>query len=465
MDISHGRTSTSDSSQISGSTGQGVETPPITIVPPNQQNDYRFQSAAQGISGSPRRHNFDNFDAVGVPGSGHSVGGDIPTSQTTTSHVDILYWRSEDGMWTTLASGLDMLLRQLYLHLLLRLPYVYFFRVVEIFEDSNLNLSEIKKMALETAFYNDGYRYAAPHETASIIPAQYKHLEESWNTFVDSLLRDWNTYNIVSALLLSAILTILQIGSAEQDPLIRYSLLFSQICALMSLLLGCLFSVRFDSSMRRTYKAAEWALEANKAQTNIWWNIWVLLAMPAVWLAWSIIFYLGGIMAFVWRTGAQNAPDPTPLTDTQLLIVRILITSMLGLGFVTGGLSLMTFRFYGRRMDQAWARRIQAWNMQQNHSYPTVHIPPPEFHPGDIVRSMLPVSLRRARSESSSYSERDAQGPPNYPFHAFPQPSYPAAQSSENANNIGRRNSLARDPDIGVPADSGQGFSLAQPRS
>ena len=276
MASSHDRTcASSDSSQISGDAAQRVETPPIIIIPANQQDGYRIQNMGQGVSGSPRWQNLDTFDAVSVPEGNHPIG-DLPTSQTNHTNTTP-YWRSENGMWATL----DMLLRQLYLHLLLRLPYVYFFRVVEIFEDSNLSLSEIKKMALETAFYNNGYRYAAPHETASIIPAQYKELEESWNTFVDSLLRDWNTYNIVSALLLScvsvfmlefeihcakevrvcsAILTILQIESAEQDPLTRYSLLFSQICALMSLLLGCLFSVRFDSSMRRTYKAAEWAI-------------------------------------------------------------------------------------------------------------------------------------------------------------------------------------------------------------
>ena len=54
---------------------------------------------------------------------------------------------------------------------------------------------------------------------------------------------------------------------------------------------------------RKTYKAAEWATvrillyrvklpllinnqEAQKSRTGIFWNVWVLLAMPAAWLAW-----------------------------------------------------------------------------------------------------------------------------------------------------------------------------------
>ncbi len=72
----------------------------------------------------------------------------------------------------------------------------------------------------------------------------------------------------------------------------------------MSLLFGCIYIIRFGS-MRKTYKAAEWALvshwlspifydhyilmllqEAQKSKTVIWWNVWVLLAMPAIWLTW-----------------------------------------------------------------------------------------------------------------------------------------------------------------------------------
>ena len=70
----------------------------------------------------------------------------------------------------------------------------------------------------------------------------------------------------------------------------------------MSLLYGCMYIVRFGT-MRKTYKAAEWATvrillyrvklpllinnqEAQKSRTGIFWNVWVLLAMPAAWLAW-----------------------------------------------------------------------------------------------------------------------------------------------------------------------------------
>ena len=62
----------------------------------------------------------------------------------------------------------------------------------------------------------------------------------------------------------SAILTILQIDGAAEDPITRFSALSSLLCASMSLLFGCMYIIRFGT-MRKTYKAAEWALVCTKS--------------------------------------------------------------------------------------------------------------------------------------------------------------------------------------------------------
>ncbi|KAH6916458.1 hypothetical protein BKA70DRAFT_1092400 [Coprinopsis sp. MPI-PUGE-AT-0042] len=84
-------------------------------------------------------------------------------------------------------------------------------------------------------------------------------LKPTWEGFIDSVMREWKTFNIISVLLLSAILTILQIDAAAMDALTRYTALASPICALMSLLYGCMYIIWFGT-MRKPYKAAEWAL-------------------------------------------------------------------------------------------------------------------------------------------------------------------------------------------------------------
>ncbi len=93
-----------------------------------------------------------------------------------------------------------------------------------------------------------------------------------------------------------------QVPDAAYDPITRTAALISMICALMSLTYGCIYIVRFGT-MRSMYRASRWAevslnlmkdyntslnvlQEARKTYTVIWWNAWILLAMPAVWLAW-----------------------------------------------------------------------------------------------------------------------------------------------------------------------------------
>ncbi|KAF9057127.1 hypothetical protein BJ165DRAFT_1335279, partial [Panaeolus papilionaceus] len=186
------------------------------------------------------------------------------------------------------------------------------------------------------------------------IPVAYECLKASWEFFIDSLMREWKTFNIISVLLLSAILTILQIEEAAADPITRYAALHSLICALVSLLFGCIYIIRFGT-MRKTYKAAEWALEAQKSSTMIWWNVWILLAMPAIWLAWSLMMYIVCIMTFIWRTG--NGAVVPELPSSAILACKIFISSTLGLGIVYGTLIIYTFRRYGQSMDRRWKQR------------------------------------------------------------------------------------------------------------
>ncbi|KAJ3542229.1 hypothetical protein NMY22_g3579 [Coprinellus aureogranulatus] len=173
-------------------------------------------------------------------------------------------------------------------------------------------------------------------------------------------MREWKTLNIISVLLLSAILTILQIDAAAANPLTRFSALLSLICAFMSLIYGCLYIIRFGT-MRKTHKAAEWANESEKTSTSIFWNVWVMLAMPAVWLGWSMIFYIICIMSFVWQTGTISQPREYVSTDLNILIPRIVISCVLALGFIYLLLVAATFRRYSDPMEQAWQERIHGW--------------------------------------------------------------------------------------------------------
>ncbi|KJA18921.1 hypothetical protein HYPSUDRAFT_144303 [Hypholoma sublateritium FD-334 SS-4] len=132
------------------------------------------------------------------------------------------------------------------------------------------------------------------------------------------------------------------------------------ICALISLLCGYIYVIRFDS-MRNSYKVVEWANELQSSRTGIWWNIWIFLALPATWLAWSIILYLACAMSLIWRSGTAADADRSPMTPNQALAGRVCLTVLLAIGVVYLILVILTLRHFGDQMDEAWQRRLSGW--------------------------------------------------------------------------------------------------------
>ncbi|KAH9987928.1 hypothetical protein BJV74DRAFT_840524 [Russula compacta] len=251
----------------------------------------------------------------------------------------------------------DTLPRQLYLHSQLRLPSLYFSRVARIFEDAAVSRPEIQRIIdacepvnAENMTGNVVLPFPEEWVPPNVSPALAR-FKRSWEGFVDSLIREWKTLNVLSALLLSAILTIFQIQDAENDPLTRTAALCSLISALMSLSYGIMYIVRFGN-MGSMYRASRWAEDAQRTETAIFWNVWVLLALPGVWLAWSVLAFVVAIMSFVWRSGARGQSQ-TPLPQGQELGARIGITCQLLLGLVYFVLVIRTFSSYGESARKA----------------------------------------------------------------------------------------------------------------
>lgn len=296
----------------------------------------------------------------------------------------------------------DVLPRLIYLNLLLRLPALYFSRVARVFRDAEISRPDIERMIeageycilpspfdpqlddrpfytvhphplQEPAQYSTDYRRqrgggkergtsqrqgATAGMTSSQIPREanpppvvsptLRKFKHSWEMFIDSLLREWKTLNVVSALLASAILTIFQIPDAAGDPVTRTTAILSLICSLMSLTYGCMYIVRF-STMRTMIRASKWAEEARRTNTAILWNVWVLLAMPAIWLAWSMVIFMVTILSFVWRTGSEvDPPDGRPpLSTTAALGPRIAVTFLVFIGLIYLILIVRTLKSYG----------------------------------------------------------------------------------------------------------------------
>ena len=120
--------------------------------------------------------------------------------------------------------------------------------------------------------------------------------------------------------------------------------------------------------------------EARKTTTFIWWNVWVLLAMPAIWLAWfvvppashtrthtptyspfprSMIFFITAILSFVWRSGdTSDSLSPAPLSTTAIVGPRVAVTSLFLLGLVYFTMIVKTLQNYGSTRDEDGEMRL-----------------------------------------------------------------------------------------------------------
>ncbi|KAJ3869063.1 hypothetical protein EV359DRAFT_2481, partial [Lentinula novae-zelandiae] len=166
----------------------------------------------------------------------------------------------------------------------------------------------------------------------------------SWELLVDDLLQEWKMFNLISALVQTSISVLLSLDNqAGSDPITRTGVLLSFTCAGISLLCGSFCVLQFGS-MRRMPKAAKWMqASAHKSDQLVWWNCWIMLAIPATWLAWSISLLMATIMLYTWRNTTQNGVSSTiELSAHVVLSLRITVTAVLAFGVVCIGALVIT---------------------------------------------------------------------------------------------------------------------------
>ncbi|KAF7371078.1 hypothetical protein MSAN_00742300 [Mycena sanguinolenta] len=320
----------------------------------------------------------------------------LPPPVTSSSiSANSLSLSLQTAMFVVLFVLFDFIPGQIYLHFLLRIPSLYFSRVTRIFEDARLSLPDIKRIArAKTDQWNspsDMFMWPpnvqqTPDEMP--LPRSLLQFRSSWEGFIDSLMREWKTFNIISVLLLS-----IQGHSHNAPDRVGISPNNPRVGAVVPDMFG---------TMRKMHKASSFANEAQKGTTSIWWNIWVLLAMPAIWLAWSIISFLTCIMSFIWLTGSSQDQDDFAMSPRATLGSRLGLTLVFALGVVYFVLVVGTFHRWGDPLDREWMRTVDEW-MKEVASYPPQpenlydsRMPPDNFLPiPPLPRPITPDSWYR----------------------------------------------------------------------
>ncbi|VDB83296.1 unnamed protein product [Peniophora sp. CBMAI 1063] len=225
---------------------------------------------------------------------------------------------------------------------------------------------------------------------------QLDTLRTSWDGFIATLLEEWRALNVVSALLSAAVLALLALDGALNEPVTRTAGILSLVCALWSIVYSSVYIIRFAQMSKRLRRAAGWAEAARNSKINSLWNVWVLLAMPIVWLMWSLISFMVAILSFVWIANAGSGAQSARVA----LGTRIAITCVVGLGGICFLATLNTLRHYGAEMDQKWKDK----SLRPPAPHPTLdmrHFRPPTplqplapLEPPVIPRSPQPSATR-----------------------------------------------------------------------
>lgn len=103
---------------------------------------------------------------------------------------------------------IDLVPRQTYLHLLLRLPSLYFSRVARIFIDAEISRPDVQRLVDacregDNSTIVEGGLPPPDEWQVPTVSAPLARFKMEWEEFVQSLMKEWKTLNLVSALLLS----------------------------------------------------------------------------------------------------------------------------------------------------------------------------------------------------------------------------------------------------------------------
>ena len=90
-------------------------------------------------------------------------------------------------------------LLQMYKHMLLRIPSMYHTRLCQLFADADVSKPDIEQLIKNI---DKGETFAEDWSPSSTTPG-LKRFKHNWEAFVDQVMQEWKTLNVVSALLLS----------------------------------------------------------------------------------------------------------------------------------------------------------------------------------------------------------------------------------------------------------------------
>ncbi|KAJ7450599.1 hypothetical protein FB451DRAFT_1285626 [Mycena latifolia] len=118
---------------------------------------------------------------------------------------------------------------------------------------------------------------------------------------------EWAKLGTGAFVLLCCFYTMLDRSRASYD-LIGYTVvLLSMTCIFFGIAYAVILSVTFGKLDTNTAEGLDWIRKVLlRPPTNRFWNPWIMLSMPAVYIIWGVTLF---ILSFIWRTGDTHGND------------------------------------------------------------------------------------------------------------------------------------------------------------
>ncbi|KAJ2920839.1 hypothetical protein H1R20_g2834, partial [Candolleomyces eurysporus] len=186
--------------------------------------------------------------------------------------------------------------------------------------------------------------------------------------------------------------------------------------------------------MRAPHKVAEWAQKTqNKGLSlrSLIWNVWLMLALPAIWLIWSLLFYITCIMVLIWSVKIRGSP--AEFNRPVAYAARVVISLILTAGFAY--LVMAVREFIELSKDSKFKEYFDKWVARKSSSSLHTNGPASNLNLDHGRQDMTTVSTgmpQCGHAQEASPNDR-------------PLPDTPNANAVENPSEVAKRQDLTEE--------------------
>ncbi|KAF5383140.1 hypothetical protein D9615_005037 [Tricholomella constricta] len=173
------------------------------------------------------------------------------------------------------------------------------------------------------------YNNMRPSSLATFESPTLPRIHTRWSAYVDARCREWVTVAASAGTLAATSPSILQMLSANDDPLARSLAFLSVSRAISAIAYAVILLLYFQHGQAKSgLFAMRWFNNVQVHENSVVCMPWTILAIPAIALCWGVILLILALFCSIWQAGYVASPSapPTDAHSTIDVLMRVIIT-------------------------------------------------------------------------------------------------------------------------------------------